>query len=57
VDLDPQLREIIRCPECRGTFGEPTAGSITCAACGLSYPIRNGVPVLLLDEATRPTAG
>jgi uncharacterized protein YbaR (Trm112 family) len=51
--LDAGLLEIIRCPACRGTFGPPAAGELTCTACGLAYPIRNGVPVLLVDEARR----
>jgi uncharacterized protein len=51
VDLDPRLLDIIRCPACRGVFSAPGAEDITCAGCGLTYPIRNGVPVLLVDEA------
>ena len=53
--LDDKLLAIIRCPSCRGTFGEPAPDEITCTSCGLAYPIRNGVPVLLLDEARRTT--
>jgi uncharacterized protein YbaR (Trm112 family) len=53
--LDGKLLEIIRCPSCRGTFADPTTEEITCSSCGLAYPIRHGVPVLLLDEARRTT--
>jgi uncharacterized protein YbaR (Trm112 family) len=56
VDLDPQLLEIIRCPACLGTFADPADDEIACTECGRSYPIRNGVPVLLVDEARRPAA-
>jgi uncharacterized protein YbaR (Trm112 family) len=49
--LDPQLVEILRCPACRGEFAPPTTEAMTCRACGLVYPIRGGVPILLVDEA------
>ena len=64
--LDPTLLEIVRCPQCRGTLQVDTAGSggdggdeggLTCAACSLRYPIRGGVPVLLVDDAVPWTRG
>jgi uncharacterized protein YbaR (Trm112 family) len=51
--LDRTLLEIIRCPACRARFEEPAAHELTCSGCGLVYPVRNGVPVLLVDEARR----
>ena len=59
MTLDRQLLEIIRCPACRGTFADLTDGAadeLSCTGCGNVYPVRNGVPVLLVDEA-RPAAG
>ncbi len=66
VDLDPQLMEILACP-CpdhaelrRGTVADPEADALTCSACGRSFPVTDGIPVLLLDEAlpgTGPAAG
>ncbi|ALE72320.1 Protein YcaR in KDO2-Lipid A biosynthesis cluster [Pseudonocardia sp. Ae168_Ps1] len=57
VQLDPQLLEILACP-CdahaplrSGTSAEPGADALTCEACGRSYPVTDGIPVLLLDEA------
>ena len=62
MTLDERLLEILRCPACRGTFADPadgTAGGATgelgCTDCGNVYPVRNGVPILLVDEA-RPAA-
>lgn len=52
--LDPGLLEILRCPACLGEFAEPAPDSMTCRACGRRYPIRGGVPVLLVDEAELP---
>lgn len=54
--LDPELLAILRCPACRGTFAEPGEApeELACTGCGAVYPVRNGVPVLLVDEARRP---
>jgi uncharacterized protein YbaR (Trm112 family) len=66
LDLDPQLMEILACPcpehaELRsGTVADPEAGALTCTACGRSFPVTDGIPVLMLDEAlpgTGPAAG
>ncbi len=57
MDLDPQLMEILACPcpehaELRsGTSTDPEADALTCTACGRSFPVTDGIPVLLLDEA------
>ena len=57
MTLDTQLLEIVRCPACHGTFAERAGEQVdelTCTGCGAAYPVRNGVPVLLVDEARRP---
>lgn len=56
--IEPWLREILRCPACKSEFRPATAEveeSLTCsnAECGLTYRIEGGIPVLLVDEATR----
>ena len=51
MTLDRQLLEILRCPACRGVLAEPADDELTCTGCGNAYPIRNGVPLLLVDEA------
>jgi uncharacterized protein YbaR (Trm112 family) len=57
MDLDPQLMEILACPCLEhaklrsGTSTDPEADALTCTACGRSFPVTNGIPVLLLDEA------
>ncbi len=63
VQLDARLLEILACP-CpehaplkTGTADDPQADFLTCTACGRSFPVREGIPVLLLDEAVTPTAG
>jgi hypothetical protein len=57
VDLDPALMEILACPcpahaQLRsGTAADPDANALTCTACGRSFPVTEGIPVLLLHEA------
>jgi uncharacterized protein len=57
VELDPALMEILACPcpehaELRtGTAADPDADALTCTACGRSFPVTDGIPVLLLHEA------
>ena len=55
--LDPALLEIIVCPQCHGelavvpTGSDPSVELICQGECGLAYPVRDGIPVLLVDEA------
>ncbi|MGH3739063.1 MAG: Trm112 family protein [Micromonosporaceae bacterium] len=56
--LDPTLLEILVCPGDHGTLAyDEAAATLTCGECGRIYEIRDGVPVLLLDEARLPEAG
>jgi uncharacterized protein YbaR (Trm112 family) len=63
VQLDPQLLEILACPSDdhaplrAGTPGEPGADVLTCTSCGRRFPVVDGIPVLLLDEALPPASG
>jgi uncharacterized protein YbaR (Trm112 family) len=57
VDLDAALMEILACP-CpahaalrSGTAADPDADALTCTACGRSFPVIDGIPVMLLHEA------
>ena len=56
--LDPVLLDVLACPADdhaplrEGTPGDPAAPALTCTHCGRVFPIRAGIPVLLLDEAT-----
>ena len=55
--LDPLLLEVLACPAEHhaplrlGSPEDPHAPSLTCTECGRVFPIRDGIPVLLLDEA------
>lgn len=57
MDLDPQLLEILACPNCRSPLrAEEAAAELVCTnpSCGLAYPVREDIPILLIDEARRP---
>lgn len=50
--LSPQLLEILVCPKCKGALeyrqSEP---ALVCHACQLRYPVRDDIPIMLIDEA------
>ena len=58
--IEPWLREILRCPQCRSELRDgtgPTGGpELVCvsAQCALAYRLDDGIPVLLVDEARAP---
>lgn len=52
--LDQQLLEILVCPKCKGDLRHETdPESLVCPACRLRYPVREDIPILLVDEAER----
>jgi len=55
VTLSPRLLEILRCPVCREVV-RPLAGEtgLECAGCHRVYPIVDGIPVMLAEEAGPP---
>ena len=53
--IDPQLLDILACPACK-TAVRLEADKLVCTACGRRYPIRDGIPVMLVDEAELPAA-
>jgi len=58
VNLDPALLEILVCPQCRsGLFVDNDAEELLCNGCALAYPVRRGIPVMLVDEARTLNAG
>ncbi len=50
--LSKELLEILACPKCKGDIFLNRAGDgLICKACRLVYPIREDIPVMLIDEA------
>ena len=52
--IDPKLLEILACPACK-TDVTLQGERLVCVSCGRRYPIRDGIPVMLINEAESPT--
>ncbi len=53
-DTDPKLLEALVCPLTRSTLEyDKEKQELISKAAGLAFPIRNGIPVMLIDEARR----
>ncbi len=48
--IDQKLLAILACPACKADI-ELINGKIVCQKCGKKYPVRRGVPIMLVDEA------
>lgn len=54
--IDRELLEILACPACKSPVVQQQ-DRLVCTGCGLRYPIRDGIPVMLVDEAEGGAAG
>ncbi len=52
MSLDKELLDILACPKCKGDLQYEDDGLI-CKNCSLLYPVRDGIPVMLIDEAIK----
>lgn len=51
--IDERLLEILVCPACRGAVEyKERRHLIVCVSCDRRYPVREGIPVMLVEEAT-----
>ena len=60
MQLDPTLLDILACPQCHATLrADDAASELVCTSptCGLAYPVRDDIPVMLIDEARAPESG
>ena len=58
MTLDAELLEILVCPNDRGEVDyHEDEQVIVCRTCGYRYPVRDGIPVMLIDEAEKPGDG
>ena len=56
-DIVPGVLELLVCPRCHGQLAwayEVSELLCTNPACGLAYPVRQGIPILVEDEARKP---
>ncbi|HYZ10589.1 MAG TPA: Trm112 family protein [Actinomycetota bacterium] len=54
--LDKELLDILACPNCRGDveYREAEQLIVCIGMCGYRYPVRDDIPVMLIDEAIKP---
>jgi uncharacterized protein YbaR (Trm112 family) len=53
--IDPLLAEILVCPVDQGDLTEDVPNSrLVCGICGRRYPVEDGIPVMLVEEAELP---
>jgi len=52
MTLDPELVVLLACPKCKGKVElRPDESGFVCRACGLFYPVVDGIPNFLIEEA------
>lgn len=51
--IDNELLKILACPSCKADV-KLIENEIVCKMCGLRYPIKNGIPIMLIEEAKKP---
>jgi hypothetical protein len=52
--IGKDLLEILACPQCKGEVTLTAAGDgLQCPKCKLLYPIKDDIPIMLIDEARR----
>jgi uncharacterized protein YbaR (Trm112 family) len=54
TDHDRRMLEALVCPQTHGPLSyDPEKGELVSKSAGLAYPIRGGIPIMLVDEARR----
>ena len=52
MPISPELLEILICPACKAKVEiKPDESGLKCVSCKRVYPIREEIPVMLVDEA------
>lgn len=52
-ELSKEILEIVVCPKCKGKVTLEKNKGLKCEACKLLYPIKDNIPVMLVDEAEK----
>lgn len=56
MSIDKELLDILACPKCKGEIKlTDEKDGLVCDACKLKYPIKDDIPVMLIDEAEEVT--
>ena len=48
--IDKELLDVLACPACKGDV-KLEQNKIVCIKCGKKYPVKDGIPIMLIDEA------
>ena len=51
--IDPELLDILACPDCKSDV-ELQDNKIVCKGCGRRYPVKNDIPIMLIDQSEPP---
>ena len=52
MEINKEMLELLQCPRCQGDVRLNAAGDrIVCTHCRLCYEIKDGIPIMLADEA------
>ena len=52
MSIHPDLLTILACPKCKGELTQLGAGEgLLCSPCGVVYPVRDDIPIMLVEEA------
>jgi len=53
MPISPELLEILICPACKGDVElKPDGSGLKCVDCKRVYPVRDDIPVMMLEQAT-----
>lgn len=53
--IPPSLLAIMQCPACAGDLAErPEPPALVCGSCGRAYAVNDGIPNMIVEEATLP---
>ena len=54
MGINRELLEILACPKCKGDLIlTQTGDGLICNTCKLKYPVKDDIPVMLIEEAVR----
>lgn len=59
MEMDAEVLDLLACPNCHAAFAvDPDRAELVCTGpdCGLAYPVVDGIPILLVDEARKSRA-
>lgn len=52
MTLDTNLLDILACPKCKGKLDlKPAEDGLACAKCAVVYPVKDDIPIMLVDQA------